>query len=62
MPSAANNAPKVKSSAKVHYFSEKQSYLNETSYLKHDNLRTRQTLWEGGVSTDANPRLLLNDT
>ena len=30
---AANNSPKVTSSAKVHYFSEKQSYLNEKSYL-----------------------------
>ena len=30
---AVNNAPKVKSSAKVHYFPEKQSYLNEKSYL-----------------------------
>ena len=30
---AANNALKVTSSAKVHYFSEKQSYLNEKSYL-----------------------------
>ena len=33
MPNAVNNAPMVKSSAKVHYFFEKQSYLNEKSYL-----------------------------
>ena len=31
MPSAANNVPKVKSSAKVHDFFEKLSYLKDKS-------------------------------
>ena len=49
MPNAANNAPKVKSSAKVHYFSEKQSYLIEISYLKNDLMRNAKSNSHGGI-------------